>query len=104
MTSNAKADHPDVINTINSLKGIVPFGIDHNGEFIEIKNISINGNKLTYLDSNNESKSVSSFIVEVKQYPTRTASWISHLCFKDGYGKIIKFKKFVADKYNLEFS
>uniref|UniRef100_A0A6C0HNY2 Uncharacterized protein n=1 Tax=viral metagenome TaxID=1070528 RepID=A0A6C0HNY2_9ZZZZ len=100
---NAKSDNPAVISEFNSLKRLVPFGIKHNKLFIEIKDISINTNgKLFYQNNNNEKKSVSSLIKHTKRL--QTVRWLDHLYFIDGYGKETKFKKFVSQTYNLNFT
>jgi len=100
---NAKSDNPAVISEINSLKRLVPFGIKYNGEFIPLKDISIDKNGiLSYQNNNNEKKSVSSLIKHTKRL--QTARWLNHLYFIDGYGKEKKFKKFVSQNYNLNFT
>jgi hypothetical protein len=92
-----------VINEINSLKEIVPFGIKHNNVFIEIQNISIDTRgHLFYLNSNNELKSVSSFIIQKKE--RSAARWLNHLYFIDGYGRQQSFKKYVSQKHTLNFT
>ena len=99
---NAKSNNPLVKSEFNSLKSLVPFGIKHNKKFIVIKNISLDNGKLFYQNNNNEKKSVSSFIKHIKGL--QTARWLNHLYFRDGYGKEQEFKKFVSQKYNLNFT
>lgn len=100
---NAKSNNPYVIEEFNSLIKLVPFGVFHNDEFIPLKGMSIEDNgKLFYQNDNNEKTSVSSYIKDKKEL--QTARWLDHLNFKDGYGKIQQFKKFVAQKHNLKFT
>ena len=100
---NAKSDHPAVISELNSLKRVVAFGFKHNNLFIKINGISINcKGQLFYQNSNNQTKSVSSLIKHIKQI--KTARWLNHLYFIDGYGKQQDFKKFVSKNHNLKFS
>ena len=99
---NAKVSDPRIIIELNSLKSIVPFGIKYNNSFNEVKDISIDGNTLVYINNNNEIQSVSSYIREIKRL--QSARWINHLYFIDGYGKEQKFKDFVRQKYNLIFT
>ena len=100
---NAKSDNPVVIFEFNSLKRLVPFGIKYQGNFIPIVDISIDTNgKLFYQNQNNEKKSVSSYIKYIKGL--QSARWLNHLYFIDGYGKEQAFKKFVSQKYILNFT
>ena len=100
---NTKSNHPVLISELTSLKELVPFGIKNNDDFIVLKDISIDMNgKLFYTNDNNELKSVSSLIKEIKRL--QTARWLNHIYFKDGYGKIRLFKKFVSEKHMLIFT
>ena len=100
---NTTVKNESVINEINSLIGVVPFGIKNRGTFIELKNISINQNgNLSYLNNNCEQRTVSSLIRDIKDLPT--ARWLNHLYFIDGYGNERSFKKYVSEKYNLKFT
>lgn len=100
---NAKSNNPYVIEEFNSLIKIVPSGVFHNDEFIELKDMSIEDNgKLFYQNDNNEKTSVSSYIQDKRGL--QAARWLNHLYFKDGYGKKQLFKKYVGQKHNLKFS
>ena len=108
MTTKTKVSHPDVIGEVNRLKDVCPFGVKIRNElgelqFRELKNISIDHNGiLSYTNANNESTSVSSYINEMKRLSD--SRWVNHLYFKNGFGKEIKFKSFVAKRHNLHFS
>lgn len=81
---NTRSDNQIIISVIDTLNGLVQFGIKHNNSFIPINNISIDDRgKLYYLD-NNEKYSVSSMIKQVKGL--QTARWLNHLYFIDGFG------------------
>ena len=100
---SSKVNDRTVINEINSLKELVPFGIKNKKEFIILNNISIDINgRLFYENNNNEVKSVSSLIKEIKEL--QTSRWLNHLYFINGYGECIQFKKFVSTKHNLNFT
>lgn len=99
---SAKADHPDVIKEFNSLMRIVRIGFKHNNLFIEPKDMSIEDNGKLFYQNNNNKKSVSSLIKHTKNL--QTARWLNHLYFIDGYGREQEFKKFVSQKYNLNFT
>ena len=90
-----RTNNPKVANEINTLKGVVPFGIKHNGNFIRINNITIDvAGKLYYLDDNTHEKhSVSSLIKRVKRI--QTARWLNHIHFVDGFQKEISFTPFL---------
>ena len=99
---NAKARNTDIIRELNYLKELFPFGIKHKHIFIEVKYISIDiSGKLFYLNNNNL-KSVSSLIKQIKVL--KTVRWLNHLYFIDGLGKEQNFKKYVSQKYNLNFT
>ena len=77
----------------------MPFGIkDHKTKiFIELKNLTLTGKKLKYFDeSESKTKYVSRFIKENKGL--KTTRWINHLVFKNGFGKIVDFKKYLKSK------
>jgi len=100
---NSKVSDDIVIREINSLKDLVPFGIKHNNIFIEVNDISIDiRGRLFYLNNNNEIKSVSSLIKDIKNL--QTARWLNHLYFMDGYGNEREFKKYMIQKHNLNFT
>jgi len=99
---NTRSDNQIIISVIDTLNGLVQFGIKHNNSFIPINNISIDDRgKLYYLD-NNEKYSVSSMIKQVKGL--QTARWLNHLYFIDGFGNEKSVKKYISKRYNLEFS
>jgi len=99
---NTRSDNQTIISVIDTLNGLVQFGIKHNNSFIPINNISIDERgKLYYLD-NNEKYSVSSMIKQVKGL--QTARWLNHLYFIDGFGNEKSVKKYISKRYNLEFS
>jgi hypothetical protein len=99
---NTRSDNQIIITVIDTLNGLVQFGIKHNDSFIPINNISIDERgKLYYLD-NNEKYSVSSMIKQVKGL--QTARWLNHLYFIDGFGNEKSVKKYISKRYNLEFS
>ena len=103
MTTKTKVSDPVVIGEVNGLKDVCPFGVKIDEVFMELKNISIDHNGiLSYTNANNESKSVMSYINEMKRLSD--SRWLNHLYFKNGFGKEIKFKSFVAKKHNLHFS
>ena len=103
-----KASDPDVIGEVNRLKDVCPFGVKIRNElgelqFRELKNISIvQKGRLFHTNANNESKSVSSFINEMKELSG--SRWLDHLHFKDGFGRELKFKTFVSQRHNLNFT
>ena len=100
---NTTASNPNVIREIESLKYLVPFGIKHRNVFHEVRGISIDDRgHLVYINENNDVKSVSSLIKQIKRI--QTARWINHLYFKDGFGIEHSFKTFVSQKYNLNFT
>lgn len=99
---NTRSDNQIIITVIDTLNGLVQFGIKYNDSFIPINNISIDERgKLYYLD-NNEKYSVSSMIKQVKGL--QTARWLNHLYFIDGFGNEKSVKKYISKRYNLEFS
>jgi len=99
---NTRSDNQTIISVIDTLNGLVQFGIKHNNSFIPVNNISIDERgKLYYLD-NNEKYSVSSMIKQVKGL--QTARWLNHLYFIDGFGNEKSVKKYISKRYNLEFS
>jgi len=99
---NTRSNNQIIISVIDTLNGLVQFGIKHNDSFIHINNISIDERgKLYYLD-NNEKYSVSSMIKQVKGL--QTARWLNHLYFIDGFGNEKSVKKYISKRYNLEFS
>ena len=99
-----RTDNPIVINEINTLKGVVPFGINHNGNFIRINNITIDvAGKLYYLDDDtNEKHSVSSLITRVKRNPS--PRWLNHIHFINGFQKKISLKKHLSQRHGLHFT
>ena len=100
---NSRSNEPVLISELDSLKEVVPFGIKNKNKFIELKHISIDiSGKLFYKNNNNEFRSVSSFIRHEKGL--KTARWLNHLYFIDGYGKERAFKKFVSQKHKLKFT
>ena len=100
---NTRTDHPLVIDTINTLNGLVPFGFKHNGNFIPVNNISIDmRGKLYYLDNNNHIHSVSSLIKDVTGL--QTVRWLNHIQFRDGFGNEKSLKTYISQKHNLIFT
>ena len=90
---NTRSDNQTIISVIDTLNGLVQFGIKHNNSFIPVNNISIDERgKLYYLD-NNEKYSVSSMIKQVKGL--QTARWLNHLYFIDGFGNEKSVKKYI---------
>ena len=100
---NTKASNETVIGELNSLKYLSPFVIKHKNKLIVLNNILIDTDgKLFYTNKRNEVKTVSSLIKRIKNI--RTARWLNHLYFIDGYGQIREFKKYVSVKHNLKFT
>jgi hypothetical protein len=99
---NTRSDNQIIISVIDTLNGLVQFGIKHNHVFIPVNNISIDERGKLYYINNNEKNSVSSLIKQVKGL--QTARWLNHLYFIDGFGNTKSLKKYISKRYNLEFS
>jgi len=99
---NTRSDNQIIISVIDTLNGLVQFGIKHNDSFIPINNISIDERGKLYYLNNNEKNSVSSLIKHVKGL--QTARWLNHLYFIDGFGNEKSVKKYISKRYNLKFS
>ena len=99
---NTRSDNQIIISVIDTLNGLVQFGIKHNDSFIPINNISIDERGKLYYLNNNEKNSVSSLIKHAKGL--QTARWLNHLYFIDGFGNEKSVKKYISKRYNLKFS
>jgi len=96
MTTKSSSIH--VEHAFRRLTDIVSFGLKVRGEFLPFdENLYWVNGKLIH-EHNNEVKSVSALIKTLKNL--KNARWINHLVFKDGYGEIRSFKKFVETNYD----
>jgi len=85
------------------LTDIVSFGLKVRGEFLPFDETIFWANGRMIIEIDNEIKSVSALIKTLKNL--QTVRWINHLVYKDGFGEIRSFKKFVATNYdNVNFS
>jgi hypothetical protein len=102
---NAKADDPIVVVAINTLIGVVQFGIkDRNHTFIPLKVSKLDKQRLYYFDeATNSDKLVSAFHQEV--WGARTPDrWLRCVWFKGLDGNEISLKKHLKTKHGLRIT
>mgnify|MGYP006095627407 CR=1 FL=1 len=92
-----------IINFFATFKGVVPFGIIHHGNFIQLRNISKEENERgwSYSINNNERQTLCSRIKSEKG--VKTARWFDHLYFINGFGQQIKVTSHLEKTYNVKF-
>jgi len=93
-----KSSSFEVRQTLLRLIDVVSFGVNINGIFNPFRgDLYWDNNKLMY-EHNGHVRTLCSLIRTLKHI--QTARWLNHLVFKDGFGNIISFKKFVATNYD----
>jgi len=102
--ANALASHPLVQKEIHELGRVVQFGLKVYGEFQPLHDVRIVDGHATYRTGLYQLQRYS-LTEEIKRLTyLKSVRWLNHLYFKDGFGRIVPLKSFVAEKHGLHFS